>query len=420
MATMYDDAPADLPDGLDSLLQRAFGRSAELISADDLAGNRDRSRIWRLWLYGGSAPATAVLKQSRGDGEDTTERFLNEAASLELLSSLDVDAAYAPRLYGADAVSRLLLMEDLSDGASLADLLLGNDAAAAEAGLRAYMRSLGRMHAATAGKVDAYNALRHKDGGRDQMARLQTGVREKIAKVPDAFAAVNFEWTPGLVDDIQRVAEAMLTPGPLFALTHGDPCPDNNRLIVASMPAHPEVHPEPGRRALEGRAAYARPDGAGELRLFDFEFAAFRHAFFDAAYARAPFPTCWCANRLPEYLIPLLEAEYRAKIVGVIPEAMDDAWFGRAMTETCAYWLIRTAVDFDQVNEAMREDRTWGIATIRQRVLHRLDVFSRLAIANQHLEALAAYTTSLRDRLEALWAGLEPMPLYPAFRGEAS
>jgi hypothetical protein len=402
---MYNDAPTELPPETEALLHRAFGRSAELTSADDVAPNRDRSRIWRLWLYGDSAPVSVILKQSRGDDEDATEHFLNESASLALLSSLD-DAAYAPRLYGADIQARLLLMEDLADGPSLADLLLGNDAEAAEAGLRAYMRSLGRMHAVTAGKADAFHQLRQGGDGRDQMARLQTGVREKIAKVPDAFASVHFEWTPGLVDDIQCVAEAMLTPGPLFALTHGDPCPDNNRLFV---PAD-----RPG--AIEERMVARSNRSLPQLCHFDFEFAAFRHAFFDAAYARVPFPTCWCANRLPEYLVPLLEAEYRARIAGVIPEAMDDTWFGRAMTETCAYWLIRTAVDFDQVNEAMREDRTWGIATIRQRVIHRLDVFTRLAIANQHLEALAAYTGSLRDRLEALWAGLEPMPLYPAFR----
>jgi hypothetical protein len=79
----------------------------------------------------------------------------------------------------------------------------------------------------------------------------------------------------------------------------------------------------------------------------------------------------------------------------------------------CAYWLL---AGFTSLPDCLPEDRVWGISTTRQRLLYRFDVFSRLAFAHHHLEALATHTRLLSERLTALWPDLEPMPLYPAFR----
>jgi hypothetical protein len=86
------------------------------------------------------------------------DRFFNEWSSLALISSLAPADQFAVRLYGYQVELRLLIIEDLGDGPSLADCLLGNDATAAETALIAYMRSLGRMHAATAGQIAASTA----------------------------------------------------------------------------------------------------------------------------------------------------------------------------------------------------------------------------------------------------------------------
>jgi hypothetical protein len=66
----------------------------------------------------------------------------------------------APRLLGADRALGLLVLEDLGPSDSLADRLLGADPAAARAGLRAYAATLGRLHAATAGRFGDYRASR--------------------------------------------------------------------------------------------------------------------------------------------------------------------------------------------------------------------------------------------------------------------
>ena len=68
----------------------------------------------------------------------------------------------APRLYGADRVAGLLVMEDLGQGQSLVQPLLGNDRAAAEAALDAYSAHLAgwaRAHARCAEYWEIRGAL---------------------------------------------------------------------------------------------------------------------------------------------------------------------------------------------------------------------------------------------------------------------
>jgi hypothetical protein len=385
---MNNDTVAGLPPdvwaAVSSILPDAFGRDCRLEDAEQISGEGRRSRVWRCLLEGGSSPRGVIVKQSQG-GDGARNRYFNEWSSLALIASLPAADPFAVRLYGADPELQLMVLEDLGDGPSLADLLLGDAAAAAEAGLIAYMRSLGRMHAATAGRVAAFDELRRPFGQPAALERWQTGLKESMLNAPAALSGLDLEWTPALTAEVEQVEAALLDPGPAFVLSHCDPCPDNNRLV------------------------------AGELRHFDFEFAGFRHAMLDGAYTHSPFPTCWCVNRLPDSLLPSLEAAYRTELVRAVPEAADGAWFGRALVTACAYWLV---AGFTSIADCLPEDRVWGISTTRQRLLYRFDVFSRLAFAHRHLEALASHTRLLSERLTALWPDLDPMPLYPAFRKE--
>ena len=64
----------------------------------------------------------------------------------------------------------------------------------------------------------------------------------------------------------------------------------------------------------------------------------------------------------------------------------------------------------------VEEDRTWGLVTLRQRHLHRLENL----LARSNLVALLPGTAKVAEELygilKARWADLEPMPLYPAFQ----
>ncbi len=101
-----------------------------------------------------------VVKQQRSadrfDPSDATdfgpaERFWNEIVGLELLASRSDLAGMAPRLMGYTPKLGIVVLEDVGDHPSLADILLGTDPGAAERGLVAWGRILGSIHAATAG-----------------------------------------------------------------------------------------------------------------------------------------------------------------------------------------------------------------------------------------------------------------------------
>ena len=110
-----------------------------------------------------------------------------------------------------------------------------------------------------------------------------------------------------------------------WALTPGDTCPDNNVLTDAGVV------------------------------LFDFEGAAIRHVAWDAAYLRVPWPSCWCAWRLPEDVAGRALERWRAAVVGTVPyvgtpsfEAdLERAESGWAAVSTG--WFLAGALEGDDV-----------------------------------------------------------------------
>ncbi len=384
------------------LLRRGFGGSLRIDGYDVLTDRRDV--VARLRTAGAAeAPASAILKLFRGDNRaafdaaDNAEhgrpgwRFASEWAGLELLDSFDYSDGrprVAPAFYGGDPQRGLLLIEDAGDGLSLADALLGDDPKAAESALVAYVRALGRMHALTAGRAAEYDAIVDRLGRPKERALWQARVRRDVERLPEACDELEFEWSPGMVDDVQLVTAAMLEPGPFETYTHGDPCPDNDRLVESRMV------------------------------FFDFERGGFRNAFLDGVYPRFPFPTCWCVNRMPEWLLPPLETAYRLELMKAAPELGDDGVFEAAIVNAAAFWLISTTVQL--LPQALRLDQTWGISTIRQRLLYRFGLFSQTTARFRRLEALGAWAYLMRERMRAKWHEAREMPLYPAFREDGA
>ncbi len=381
----------------DSMLRRRFGGRPRIASHEALAG---RANVFRCRLEGAGAPASVVLKTPRlAEGQSYSGRDLSpgspgrllttEWAGLELLDACQSAAetpGVSPRFFGADLKAGIVLVEDLGDGTSLADALLGDDAGVAEAALVSFARSLGRMHAVTAGHGEDYQAILDRLGRPRERQFWDLRLREEIAKVPATFEELDFEWSPGLVDDVQQIAAAMLAPGPFEAYIHGDPCPDNGRLID------------------------------GRMVFFDFERGAFYNAMVDGAYGRVPFPTCWCVNRLPAWLVTRFENAYRLELIKGVPAAGDDETFDRGLIEAAGWWLLKNANDL--LPRALRFEQRWGISTNRQRLLYRFEVFAQASARFHQLEALGAWAYVMGQRLRAKWPEVQDMPLYPAFRDQ--
>jgi hypothetical protein len=192
---------------------------------------------------------------------------------------------------------------------------------------------------------------------------------------------------PSFLEEVATTLIALHTPGPFWAYLHGDPCPDN---VVYT---------------------------GAQLRLIDFEFGGFGHALCDGTYGRMLFPTCWCANRLPETVVAQMETVYRTALVPGCSAAADDRLFEDALVDACGYWVLRTLVR--HLPQALDEDRPWGMATIRPRLVARLEAFITTAEAYHRLPAMRGTAHRVLEALRRRWPATHPLPLYPAFRQDA-
>ena len=84
------------------------------------------------------------------------------------------------------------------------------------------------------------------------------------------------------------------------------------------------------------------------------------------------------------------------------------------MVHACAFWVVNTLAR--HLEGALREDRPWGIATMRPRLLARLKVFIATAEEFDQLAAVRGTVSRLLEALDKRWPETPPLPLYPAFR----
>jgi hypothetical protein len=168
------------------------------------------------------------------------------------------------------------------------------------------------------------------------------------------------------------------------ALLHGDPCPDNAM----------------------------RTDSG--IMFVDLEQASLGDGRAELAYLRTGFPTCWCAASAPGPVLRQAEAAYRS------------AWrtctgtdVSGDLAEACAGWLIwgdglverAHRGQADQLARLPDEDWNWGIATARQRLLHRLTVVAALGADHPALADLARVSSAMRDQMLASWPGVRELPV---------
>lgn len=292
----------------------------------------------------------------------------------------------APQLLAWDETRQILLLEDLGER-SLATTLLGSDRAAAQAALLACATALGRLHAATAGDETPAACLALPGNAR-ALPRDTANFRQLCTAAGVAVAA-------GFDADIAAIETTLNTPGSFRALTHGDPCPGNERLL------------------------------GSDARLFDFEAAGYDHALLDAAYLTMAFPTCWCVGTIPAETLAAALGAYRQALAQHVTAAADDTLFFRHLLHASARWLLTgdaivpraQRTDGSQLQQLLKTDWPWGPATARQRLLHRLQTFIRCAESTDALPSLRTTAARLRVALIDRWPDCPSnLPNYPAFQ----
>jgi len=378
------------------ILSDRFGRAVDFNEVERVSNDGRRNLLLRASIKNPAAamPPSIIIKQTdmTPGGNQSPEwhlgRSLRDRAGVAFLSDISNMHQLVPAYFGGDNTLNFVMMADLGrDHPSLVEPLLGADPAAARTTLEAMMQHLGQLHADTFGQQERFQTMLsalHPDGAQFV---TQAYPIQKYAKLFSILAEF-VDLVPGFEAEAASVLTAVHSPGPFFTFVHGDPCPDN---------------------------WFRLPD---RLTLIDFEQAHFGHALRDAVYLRMNFPTCWCANRLPPGLVSELEAAYRTAFATSCPQVLDEAVFVTELTNCCAFWLLES---FRWMVPAIREkDDTWGIATLRTRLIAHLDSFATIAQQSGHLPAMWQTAVRLHDAWQRHWPDVAPLPVYPAFQtGEA-
>jgi hypothetical protein len=377
------------------VVSRTLGGDVILRAAERLTDEHRRNRLLRCRVESGlpGCPETLVIKRTNLDDyrpDDPAswpaQGLFRDWAGLQFLNEAAGRETGCPRFYGGDRENGFVVMEDLGVGEDLANRLLHGTAESAEAGLLLLAGVLGRMHAVTLGREADYLRIRGalsewREGGRSESAK---GVRETKERIAEVCSGLEVEVGDAFAADVETVAKAIEEPGPFLAYTHGDPCPDNTLLR------------------------------GNDLRLFDYEFGGYRHALLDGVYGRIRFPTCWCVGDIPESVVERMEVTYRKELAAAYPAVEDDAVYGKAIVEACGSWLLGNLGGM--LPGALEKDGDWGIASLRQRLLKRMEVFVGLSEKTGRLEGLREVAENLLERLRLRWDGeVAPLPLYPAF-----
>jgi Phosphotransferase enzyme family len=365
---------ADLLVPVQRALEAAWGAPVTLGEPERL-GKRDH--VARLPLL--AAPtetASVVVKEPRNDG---FREFASEWAALEALSA--TEHPVPPRLLAASVDPPFLVMEDVGGAPTLASLLLGEDRAAASAALIAYAEGIADLHAVGMAHVDEFERRMRDLGCTPTATGYETAFPVGTNRVAwrTLLDELGIEHSEAVDADLDAVTTAITEPGAYRGIVHGDPCPDNVRLVD------------------------------NRLRVYDFEYASIGHVLLDAAYLSVPFPTCWCVASLPPPLVTRANTAYRERL-GIV----DSAGWRRELTRACAAWLVATIPR--QVDQARDTNPTWGITTVRERIAGRLSRFVDRTTAVDELPALTESMRKMRDLLVDRWPRDDAvLRAYPAF-----
>ncbi|GGN46426.1 hypothetical protein [Streptomyces fuscichromogenes] len=286
---------------MESILRAAGGLlDVELSGPVDLGGS-SRSTVLRCETAAGDS----VIVKAFSSEPESLRCFTAEAAALSL-------GIAGPELLGVDPDVPLLVMADLGNAPTLADILLGSDPTAAESGLLAWARTLGRLAAESVHRRADLARLWSRYHKGMPSWEDEPWIAQRVTALPALLDGAGIAVPAGFAEELTRIGTAGGEEYPAF--TPGDTCPDNNLLT---------------------------PEG---LRLIDFEAACYQSVFLTAAYCRMPFSSCWCVFTLPAGTAAEIEQAYRAEVVGVYLALAEDEVWQAGMRPAVAVWTVDATV----------------------------------------------------------------------------
>jgi len=222
---------------------------------------------------------------------------------------------HTPVLLAVDEAHRLIVMSDVGDGPTLADLLLGSDRDAAWQGAHDWATALGELAGASGRHVERFSAELAARGvvkGWDLDADARAGVRRLVDALPTPTGLAREPLDAMLAfvhDDLEAVA-SLRAAGLPAVVSPGDTCPDN---------------------AVRTPAGWV---------FLDLEDTNVHHPALDAAYTLMPFSTCWCVFDPPTGLTDGLLAAFTTGLRRHRPDAVVEPAWTRDVLLACAGWIL--------------------------------------------------------------------------------
>ena len=372
-------------------------------------GSKRRSSVVRAAAQPRSGgPLRVVIKTP----VERHEGFVRERVALSLIREHRLPAAV--RLLGASDEPPMLVMDDLGDGPSVADLLLNHDPIAAGSAIQDWATAVATLQAASAGLGDEFRA-RLAVGASPSSSGRASAVATTSTISSGAAAPMNWlmDWlsdlaeglaplleplgvrsTPAAVSELRSLAAHTAARATDDVLVPGDTCPDN--------------------------ALYVD----GRLTLIDFEAAAYRNAAWEAAYLIVPWPTCWCSWALPADVSSRALRTWREILAPSAPAVTTDA-FDKALARAVIAWSW-ISVNFLVPHAVSPPDRA-ARQGANAAVFHRPRPEPR-ALIQHRLKLTASFPTTelpaLRDLAGQLYHecvkawGAQELMLAPAFRAQ--
>ncbi len=330
------------------LLSAALGNRIYINEIECLSEKGRRNLLLRCHIDPvGGLPSSFIVKKVETEGiynpDDAdswhTKRFFNDWIGSQFLSAIPSKFEHSPCFYGGDRDLGLIVLEDVQHCRRLVEPLLGSNRSQAEKVLLQYATCVSQLHAETIGKAAEFKELFRTIAPNVKLGKIAVLIDQHQSMLENLGIQPESNW----LHDLQAIDETLNQSDEFLAYVHADACPDN---VL---------------------------DTGEALRLIDFETGRFGHALIDAAYGRMMFPSCWCANRLPSEMVQQMENTYRAILIQRCPIAEDDQIFETALVNVCGFWLLYTLTR--HFESALEKDSDYGISTIRQRILARLEAF---------------------------------------------
>lgn len=405
---MLDDPLYHLQDAIHSarrLISSYFKKEIHFSKLIQLSEADRRNLILRLVIDSPTTnmPSSIILKQTVLENKDESEkenlsRFAKDWAGIEFLTQ--IGNRYAPVFYAGSLEHKFILIEDLGEKhPSLVGPLTRapsslNRKNALEA-LESYVRTLGKMHADTAGKSSLFNPLLKNVYAKAENTYMQDNDIENI--LAQFQKLINVDNEAAVHQEIQAIYDFVNQSNDFNVLLHGDICPDN----VYFQNNH--------------------------MHLIDFEYCGFGNALIDGVYLRMCMPSCWCAKAVPASVLMQLEAIYRNELKKKIPAAADDTTYFKNQVFACAYWVIQCINTLDKF-ELLDHDLTGSSGpvdpdslwdpeknTSRPRILSRLQAFISVATEHDLLPHFRKAVVLLLAYLKQAWPATDFIELYPVF-----